>query len=221
MNNLELTETDREILQSYCSMCRDLSLFLGSGYEIVLHSLENYDHSAIQVINGFHTGRSIGAPITDLGLKMLKKIQVSDSPKEYLCYFSLNSSGKRLKSTTIPVYGEHKRLIGLLCINFYLDTPFTDVLNSFVPGSVQSEAVTQNESHMNSTDELIADSVARVKKAVMEDPNILSINKNKEIVNRLYADGIFNLKNSVIQCANLLGISKNTVYMHIRNLDSH
>ena len=85
METIILTESDQLILRSYCSFCDSLSHFLGSAYEIVLHSLENYEHSAIRVINGFHTGRSEGAPITDLALKMLKKIRSLDSHQEYLC----------------------------------------------------------------------------------------------------------------------------------------
>lgn len=218
MENLTLTKIDREILQSYCALCDGLSVFLGSGYEIVLHSLENLDHAAIRVINGFHTGRSEGAPITDLALKMLEKIRVSDNPAEYLCYFSENRDGKPLKSTTIPIRGERGRVIGLLCMNFYLDTPFIDVLSGFFPrpeaartGNVQSEA------HMNTSEDLVARAVARVRQDVFADPSISAANKNKEIIYRLYEDGIFKLKDAVNLCANQLCISKNTVYMHIRS----
>ena len=64
-SNLMLSETDRLILRSYCQMLDGLSHYLGDSYELVLHSLEDYNHSAIKVINGFHTGRTEGAPITD------------------------------------------------------------------------------------------------------------------------------------------------------------
>ena len=67
MNNrtdidIVLTMVDRQILQSYCDMLDGLSQYLGDGYEIVLHSLEDCNHSAIKVINGFHTGRGRPSP---------------------------------------------------------------------------------------------------------------------------------------------------------------
>ena len=73
--NLKLTSLDKKILHSYCQTLDGLSNYLGNGYEIVLHSLEDYEHSAIKVINGYHTGRTEGAPITDLALKMLEQIR--------------------------------------------------------------------------------------------------------------------------------------------------
>lgn len=74
--NLKLTSLDKKILHSYCQTLDGLSNYLGNGYEIVLHSLEDYEHSAIKVINGYHTGRTEGAPITDLALKMLRSRSV-------------------------------------------------------------------------------------------------------------------------------------------------
>ena len=58
--DIVLTMVDRQILQSYCDMLDGLSQYLGDGYEIVLHSLEDCNHSAIKVINGFHTGMKKG-----------------------------------------------------------------------------------------------------------------------------------------------------------------
>ena len=52
----------------------------------MLHSLEDYDHSVIGIINGEHTGRRIGAPITDLALDMLDEL--SAGGKASTVYFS-------------------------------------------------------------------------------------------------------------------------------------
>ena len=65
---VKLTRADQKILKSYIPTLQGLAAYLGSSYEIVLHSLEDYDHSVIGIINGEHTGRRIGAPITDLAL---------------------------------------------------------------------------------------------------------------------------------------------------------
>ena len=50
-------------------------MYLGSVYEISLHSLEDYDHSVVKIMNGYHSGRTVGAPLTDLALNMLKRIK--------------------------------------------------------------------------------------------------------------------------------------------------
>lgn len=215
-NNIVLTETDRAILSSYKQMCAGLSDYLGSGYEFVLHSLEDLDHSVIKIINGHYTSRKEGSPITDLALNMLDKIQ-EEELAGYFSYSSRNRKGEPLRSTTITVIGENERVIGLLCINFYLNTPLSSVIDSLIRATPENISHASAENFVNNPSELIADAVEEVRKEVMADPNITTQNRNKEIVLRLAARGIFRLKDSVVLCAELLGVSKNTIYMHLRN----
>ena len=104
MNYLTLTETDKAILESYKTVLDGLAEYLGDGYELILHSLENLEHSVIKIINGHYTGRVEGAPITDLALKMLDNIRQKKEPAA-LCYFN-KKNGNTLKSATIPILGE-------------------------------------------------------------------------------------------------------------------
>lgn len=216
---MELTLVDRAILESYKEVAEGLSDYLGEGYEIVLHSLESLESSVIKIINGYHTGRKEGAPITDLALKMLEEIRNSDGPG-YISYFTKNKKGESLKSTTIVIRGEHARIIGLLCINFYMNTAFQNVINSFVPPRSEQNDLHCVESFVTDADDLILQTALQVKTEVLNNPQISTGNKNREIVSRLHSQGIFNLKDGVIKTANALGISKNTVYMHLRNIST-
>lgn len=218
---LVLTAVDKAILESYETTVLNLGEYLGDGYEIILHSLENLHHSVIQNVNGHYSGRANGAPITDLALSMLSKIE-QDQNHGNICYLNRSKSGVPLRSSTIPIFGEHKRIIGLLCINFYTDIPFSSVLKKFSFDSSLMPPVSPEirENFAENTDELIETALVEIKSTVMNDLTISSQNKNKEIILELYHRGIFNIKDSVIKVASLLGISKNTVYMHIRNLKS-
>ena len=100
--NVILTPADRVVLESYRSFCEGLANYLGDGYEIVLHSLENLDRSVIKIINGYHTGRKEGAPITDLALRMLESIREQEGTG-YIAYFSRNKKNEPLRSTTITI----------------------------------------------------------------------------------------------------------------------
>ena len=214
---MRLTKADKLILESYSSMLDGLSAYLGSPYEISLHSLEDYHHSVIKICNGYHSGRSVGAPITDLALNMLKRVSDNDYSAigEYTSYSVINDSGERLKSSTIPVFGENHRLIGLICINLYLDLPASEFMQSFL--SSDSKELQEERFNSNLTDS-IAVVVSEVKNQVMHDSIVHPTNKNKEIIHILYDKGIFNIKDSVLQVAEILGLSRNTVYMHLRNL---
>ena len=50
--NVRFTKRDHEIMDSYARTLTDLGRFLGSGYELVLHSLEDCQRSAVVVIRG-------------------------------------------------------------------------------------------------------------------------------------------------------------------------
>ena len=74
------------------------------------------------------------------------------------------------------------------------------------------------ESFSQDVDEMIAEAVTQTLEEVIGNPEITTINKNKEIIIRLEEKGIFNIKDAVVKVAKQLEISKNTVYMHLRNL---
>ena len=218
---LKLTATDRKILNSFSLMLNGLGAYLGDGYELVLHSLENLDHSVIKIINGHYTGRKEGAPITDLALKMLSEIE-QDPSRTVSPYFNKNNSDSMLRSCTIPITGEHGRIIGLLCMNFHMEMPLSEFLMGMIPPQDSSSVEhTSSETFSDTIDDLILSSHTETKEAVYKDSEISSSNRNKEIIFRLYQQGIFQLKDAVIKVAEQLNISKNTVYLHIRNFKNN
>ena len=213
---ISLTATDKQILESYKIMIDGMAEYMGEGYEIILHSLQNLDRSVIKIINGHYTGREEGAPITDLVLSMLSKIAESKEIKS-LCYFTKDKTGVTLKSTTIPIVGENDRIIGLLCINFHTEISFAKMLSAFMPTSDNSTQIMEN--FTDNVDNLISTALEEARNKVLPNPKISAANKNKEIINNLYQKGIFNIKDSVLKISQILNISKNTVYLHIRNLE--
>lgn len=216
---IKLTKTEQLILNSYKKMILSLGEYLGDGYEIILHSLENLQHSVIENVNGHYSGRKNGAPITDLALSMLSQIKEEPS-QPAVCYMNHSKRGVSLRSCTIPITGEGERIIGLICINFYTDIPLSSLLAKFYPEMPDSftESTSATENFADNTDELIENVLYKIQHQVLNDITISVQNKNKEIITQLYQRGIFNIKDAVLKVASLLEISKNTVYMHLRNL---
>lgn len=209
-----LTEFDKLILSEYCDLAEGLGEYLGNCYELVIHSFASFDHSVIKIVNN-HSGRREGSPITDFGLKMLSDIK--DNPNfRYITYYNKSISGKPIKSCTNAIKGKHGKVIGMFCINFYLDSPLYSFIESINPEAAQKIAVI-NETLAENVDELISEKLTVARDRIFNDRSIQAVNRNREIIFSLYSDGIFNMKDSVIKVAMLLGISKNTVYMHIRN----
>mgnify|MGYP000844393606 FL=1 len=68
------TDEDRTILNSYNAVVDGVSELIGEHCEIVLHSLEDIEHSAIRIANGHNTNRQVGSPITALALRSLRNM---------------------------------------------------------------------------------------------------------------------------------------------------
>ncbi|WP_225920022.1 helix-turn-helix transcriptional regulator [Pseudomonas vanderleydeniana] len=211
---VKLSPVDQAILQSHATLLDGLAAYLGAGFEFVLHSLDNLDASVIKIINGHLTGRQAGAPITDLALRMLA--QINDSPdRSAMNYFCTNRNGEPLKSTTLVIRGEQGTPIGLLCINFHLNTPLHELLAGFSQAPASAPEVL-SENFGTDVNETVVVALVAARKKVAETLAVSSSGYNKAVINLLYEQGIFKLKGAVIRVAQDLGVSRNTVYLHLR-----
>ncbi|MDR0524887.1 MAG: PAS domain-containing protein [Spirochaetaceae bacterium] len=213
--NEPLSAADQLIIGSYKTTMEGLAAYYGEAFEFVLHDLTDLDHSIIRIINGFHSDRKEGAPITDFALSMLEQIDKTKASPS-ITYFSRSKYGKPVKSTTIVIFGEQRNPIGLMCINLYLDSPLSALLDHF---SLDQPSDFISESFINNSNELILRAMEKIKTAVNDDNRIMVSQKNKEIITLLYHQGIFKLKDAVQITASELNISKNTVYLHIRSME--
>ena len=193
-----------------------LALYLGEGYEFVLHSLEDLSHSVVKIINGHYSNRKPGAPITDFGLTLLRDLEQKQKPEPQV-YFNYQN-GVLLKSTTIPILGDNGRMIAMLCINFHTDISMATFLSGFFPTGSPSPMPQRSETFSDNVDHFIHAALDQAKAAVFADPRISSVNRNKEIIRLVHEQGIFKMKNAVPKVAQELGVSKNTVYLHLRSL---
>lgn len=212
-----LSEQDREILYSYVTIAEGVAEFWGDLCEVVIHNLENMDHSVMHILNGHLSGRQPGATISEVTLSFLNRM-LADPNLKHLSYFAKDKRGETFKASITAIYGEKGNIIGLFCLNVYLATPLSAFVQCLTPGENASHE-NLSETFVENTEELMLHALEEAKKAVYSNLAISSSNKNKEIVFILYQKGIFNLKDSVITIAEHLGISKNTVYMHIRNMN--
>lgn len=206
---------DRRILESYFPVLEGLAAYLGSSYEIALHSLEDLEHSVIKIVNGYHTGRSEGSPITDLALTMLDKLEADEKESDYQVYFSRNRNGEPMKSSTIAIRGRQHNIIGLMCINLYLGASVFEFVSNLMP---EDAGVFASENFAENSASAVLQKLEDAKNQVSNDEHILPSMRNKEIIRLLHNRHVFELKNAVDLVANELGISTNTVYFHLRNL---
>ena len=227
--NVMFTETDFRILDSYKSVLDGLAAYLGDGYEIVLHSLHDLDHSVIKIINGHYTGRREGFPITDLALSMLAKIEERPDTN-CITYFNRNQKGEPLKSATIVIRNHSRMAIGLLCINFdssryrELSARVMDLCGSLLtPGAPSgTHLIVENDEHTYPSS--IAGATASIVSSVIADYPVpvdrLTQDEKMEIMDALNRKGVFLLKGSVSHVARELHSSEASIYRYLGKLNN-
>ena len=214
VNVMPFSQDDKIILRSYEAVVDGIASLIGPFCEIVLHSLEDLNTSAIKIANGENTGRQVGSPITDLALKMLQDIEGSERNFSR-SYFSRAKGGVLMKSITVAIRNGNNRVIGLLCVNVNLDAPFSQVLQSFMPTEEAKEAAS-SVNFASDVEELVDQTVERTIEEINADKSVSNNTKNRQIVMELFDKGIFDIKDAINRVAERLTISKHTVYLYIR-----
>ena len=214
--NVEFTQGDRERLTSYFRLADTIADFVGPHCEVVIHSFDSLDNSVVKIVNGHHTGRGVGSPITDMGLKMLSVFESTGdvTPKSY---FTTARDGSILKSTTCVLAGEANKPIGLFCINMNLSFPFPEIIKTLIPDTA---LVGMHENFGASPSEVIEHALVHAISDVENDSTVTQKGKNKAITKILLDNGIFELKEATALVSERLGISRHAIYKYIREFKS-
>ena len=222
------------ILEPYIKLTEFLGLALGPDYEIALHDLTDRNRSIIAIANGHVSGRSIGAPLTNMALSVLR--DKSYETTDYrLHYRGVSADGKELRSNTWFIkYGG--QLVGMLCINFD-DTRFRmagasimdlchpvqfieEILPEVVDRNGQFMLQAAPEQYRNSTEAVAADAVHRELDLLGVSPERLTAEERQKIIAALEKDGIFLLKGAVKEVAEALACSQASVYRYLSRIKS-
>ena len=226
------------LLQHYIKLTEFLGQALGPDYEVALHDMTDKNRSIVAIANNHISGREIGAPLTNVALKIL--MDKSYETQDYrLHYCGLSAEGKTLRSSTMFIKHNGK-LVGMLCINFddsryraisdhilklcHPDLFVTDVLAQPLPESEDDiSARSSPEKFRNSADAVALDAINRELERMGVTPEQLTPEKRLQVIAALEAGGLFLLKGAVKSAAASLHCSPASVYRYItqiKNSDS-
>lgn len=217
------------LLKPYIKLTEFLGHALGPDYEVALHDLTDKNRSIIAISNRQVSGRQVGAPLTNVALKIIMEKSYLDS--DYLLHYrGQTGTGKTLRCSTLFIK-QGEKLIGMLCIN-YDDSRYRaiseEVLrlchpDSFVETNFQLDEtrVTDTrpddgeETFQNNIDDVAKEAVERELSRLNVSPNQLTAEDRLQIIQALEAGGIFLLKGAVNDVSDALGCSKASVYRYI------
>ncbi|MEL7657186.1 MAG: PAS domain-containing protein [Bacillota bacterium] len=204
-----------ENLKGIAQMIRDT---FGSRCEAVVHDLRDLEQSLVYIA-GDITGRTIGAPITDLVVKILQK--EGDAAKDLIGYKTVAKDGRILKSSTTFIRDDKGKIFATLCVNYDVTDflNFTVVLQDFIKSDlIHSEE--KEETFATTIQETIESLVNQAILKLGKQPAMMSIDEKVRFVGILEERGAFMIKGAVDYIANVLGVSKFTVYNYLNKYRS-
>lgn len=212
-------DSDRACLALYSGIMKSIARAFGPSCEVVLHSLEDVSHSVLKIENAHVTGRTIGAPMTDFGLKVLDIAE--ETGDDVVGPYFTKSKQNILRSVTVVLRNLESKPIGYLCINLDLSTPFLEIVRALLPpqsnegqGGLISIALSNSEP----VEHFASNLRDLVQQALMDIPFSNGTDRNRSAIEGLYRKGIFRIKGTVDIAAEELKISKHTVYYYLREL---
>ncbi|BAH05593.1 helix-turn-helix transcriptional regulator [Clostridium kluyveri] len=206
-------------LKKYVSLVKFLGEVLGEDTEVVLHDITNVDNSVVAISNGHISGRSIGAPATNLVLKILKDGKYSH--KDYITnYRGISSQGNILRSSTYFIKDNNKEIIGMLCINISLERfrKLRDFLDEFIYIKNDSSKVEDVEKLGQSVEGIALESMQEIIKSTGIPPERMCQEEKIEVVKKLNESGVFLLKGAVSEIAGQLKSSEATIYRYLNRI---
>lgn len=223
------------LLQHYIKLTEFLGHALGPDYEVALHDLTDKNRSIIAIANNHVSGREVGAPLTNVALKIL--MDKSYETQDYrLHYCGVSAAGKTLRSSTLFIK-QNGRLIGMLCINFddsryqaasesilrlchpdnFVQDHCTPAQSASCAEAVQAVPAT-TESFHNSIDAVAGDAVGRELARLGVTADRLTPDERIQIISSLETGGIFLLKGAVKDVADALHCSQASVYRYLSQI---
>ena len=223
-----MPDTTNALLRQYVKLTEFLGAALGPDYEVALHDLTDKNRSIIAIVNGYISGREIGAPLTNMALGVLK--DESYEWQDYRLHYSgVSAAGNTLRSSTMFIK-EDGKLIGMLCINFD-DSRYQafarQVLtlchpNQYFRALTQPEDTPEDaprpETFRNSTEAVAQDAIVHELSRMGVPAERLTSEERLRIIAALDASGIFLLKGAVKDVAACLGCSQASVYRYLSQI---
>jgi predicted transcriptional regulator YheO len=205
------------ILQQYIPVAEVIAKSFGHDCEVVLHDLTVPQSSVVYTVNNHVTGRQVGQSfnhlVTDV---LLSQNFTNDFSANYYFY---SDDGRLIKSSTLLIRDQDKKVMGALCIN--IDTTrITENINwltglipnnpDHLPNPIQKQEDTNTMEHIK---EVANDLIERIIGTKPVDK--LRRDEKVEMIRFMEQKGIFLIRGTIDTVAEKLNISKVTVYSYI------
>ncbi|MCX7207444.1 MAG: helix-turn-helix transcriptional regulator [Proteobacteria bacterium] len=202
---------DAQLLVSF------IAAVLGEDSEVVVHDLSNVNASLTAISNGHLSGREVGAPATDLALRMLQECMQASDVSYKLNYRSKTRDGVLLRSSTLIIKDENDQPAAMLCVNTddkrLLE--LQDSVRKLLPPNMAEQQ--QQEFLSASVDDVGQEILQSVLEQYSITPSRMSADEKSKVVKDLEQRGLFSIRGFVAKTAAILEISEPTLYRYLKS----
>ena len=204
-------------LKKYIPLVDFLAEVFGDDAEVVLQDVSDFNNSVISIRNNHISGRKLGAPATNLVLKVMNG---NFTDKNYVTnYRGVSAVGKVVRSSTYFIKDDKNVVVGMLCINIDIDKLVQ--LKNHLDGILkQPEEIFEKttERFSVSAEGLASDSIETILEESGISPERMSQEEKMEVVYKLDKNGVFLVKGSICKVASVLNVSNATIYRYLSKI---
>ena len=218
-----MNDAENKAIKQFIPLVDAIAATFGSNCEVVLHDLRNLDKAIVKIANGHITGRKVGAPITDMGLRLFEEDKINKKSTAVIGYRTKTKEGRELKSTTIFIRDKKDNAVGCLCINIdlspYLSTRnlIDQICQPISPGNAEAENESP-EKFVSDVDSLMGQLIERVMKNANKPIISMSKEDKLQVMRDLKKSGFFLIKGSVKRLSEEWGVSLPTIYKYLEEI---
>lgn len=202
------------LLKKYIPIADMITENFGKNCETVIHDFSNINSSLVY-IKGNVTGRTLGAPTTNVILQHLRK---NDNDLSDITGFKTKTKdGKVIKTSISFIRNEEEHIIGCLGINFNISAfeNINQIINDFTETSDLNEIEPELELYENNMKDIFESMVDITLDSVGKPVESMKREDKQIVVQKLDEKGIFLMQGSIDKISDILSISKQTVYNYL------
>ena len=214
-------------LAPYIPLVEFLGKAMGPHCEVVLHDVSSPENSIIAIANGHVSGRSVGGPLTDLVLKVMKDGLRGHQP--FIANYSARlKNNATCRSGSYFIKDANDQIIGVLCVNLDISKlvetrKFIDELigvqePASFPAAPIAETIDVFENLPESIDDVLNAIIDKVLKEFPVSPERMSVEEKMDVVKRSNEHGLFLLKGGLSELAKRMQLSEATIYRYLNKV---
>lgn len=197
----------------------------GKKCEVVLHDFTIPQHSIVEIENGHVTGRKIGDPITDFALSIWRKNGYGKKKDDKIVnYRTKTKDGKILRSSSVFIRDDQKKIIGCLCINYDLTEylMFNKIIGEFCNtiDLDNEKSKEEAETFTNDVDDVLENIIRKAIDEVGKPVSMMQKEDKLMVAKIVDEKGGFLIKGAINQLASEISVSRYTIYNYLDELKS-